>query len=147
MACICPVNLSKPGLSYNAEENTFQNRIRDWVVGAVDTVGLMAVAWIVRPALPYSLIRVLLYMTVPYLTASLSGSVYERKRRPDGGWGSVAICALSSVLFAAATACCDRLYDEGLALLWGAALLLLACCLTVNTLKWMREMEEPIWNL
>lgn len=33
MACICPVNLSKPGLSYNAEENNFQNRIRDWVVG------------------------------------------------------------------------------------------------------------------
>jgi len=33
MACICPVNLSKPGLSYNAAENTFQNRIRDWVVG------------------------------------------------------------------------------------------------------------------
>ena len=32
MACICPVNLSKPGLSYNAVENTFQNRIRDWVV-------------------------------------------------------------------------------------------------------------------
>ena len=32
MACICPVNLSKPGLSYNASENTFQNRIRDWVV-------------------------------------------------------------------------------------------------------------------
>ncbi len=33
MACICPVNLSKPGLSYNASENTFQNRIRDWMVG------------------------------------------------------------------------------------------------------------------
>ncbi len=33
LACICPVELSKPGLSYNAEENTFQNRIRDWVVG------------------------------------------------------------------------------------------------------------------
>ena len=33
MVCICPVNLSKPGLSYNAVENTFQNRIRDWVVG------------------------------------------------------------------------------------------------------------------
>lgn len=32
MTIICPVNLSKPGLSYNAEENTFQNRIRDWVV-------------------------------------------------------------------------------------------------------------------
>lgn len=32
LVCICPVNLSKPGLSYNAMENTFQNRIRDWVV-------------------------------------------------------------------------------------------------------------------
>jgi len=33
LACICPVNLSKPGLSYDAQENTFHNRIRDWVVG------------------------------------------------------------------------------------------------------------------
>ncbi|MCH5344636.1 MAG: DUF4317 domain-containing protein [Acetatifactor sp.] len=32
LTCICPVNLSKPGLSYNAEENNFQNRVRDWVV-------------------------------------------------------------------------------------------------------------------
>lgn len=32
LACICPVELSKPGLSYNPEENAFQNRIRDWVV-------------------------------------------------------------------------------------------------------------------
>lgn len=37
LACICPVNLSKPGLSYNAAENTFQNRIRDWVVGLPET--------------------------------------------------------------------------------------------------------------
>ncbi len=37
LACICPVNLSKPGLSYNAAENTFQNRIRDWVVGMPET--------------------------------------------------------------------------------------------------------------
>ncbi len=37
MACICPVNLSKPGLSYNPVENTFQNRIRDWVVAAPET--------------------------------------------------------------------------------------------------------------
>ena len=37
MACICPVNLSKPGLSYNAVENTFQNRIRDWVVSLPET--------------------------------------------------------------------------------------------------------------
>lgn len=37
LTCIGPVNLSKPGLSYNAVENTFRNRIRDWVVGLPDT--------------------------------------------------------------------------------------------------------------
>lgn len=37
LTCICPVNLSKPGLSYNAEENAFQNRIRDWVVDLPET--------------------------------------------------------------------------------------------------------------
>lgn len=37
MVSICPVNLSKPGLSYDAQENSFHNRIRDWVVGAPDT--------------------------------------------------------------------------------------------------------------
>lgn len=37
LACICPVELSKPGLSYNAAENTFQNRIRDWVVSLPET--------------------------------------------------------------------------------------------------------------
>ncbi len=37
LACICPVNLSKPGLSYNADENAFQNRIRDWVVAMPET--------------------------------------------------------------------------------------------------------------
>lgn len=40
LACICPVDLSKNGLSYNAEENTFQNRLRDWVVGMPDTAFL-----------------------------------------------------------------------------------------------------------
>ncbi|MCI6887295.1 MAG: DUF4317 domain-containing protein [Lachnospiraceae bacterium] len=33
MCCICPVDLSKPGLSYHELENTFSNRVRDWVVG------------------------------------------------------------------------------------------------------------------
>lgn len=33
LCSICPVDLSKPGLSYNEVENTFQNRVRDWVVG------------------------------------------------------------------------------------------------------------------
>lgn len=32
MCCVCPVNLSKPGLSYDAEANEFHNRIRDWIV-------------------------------------------------------------------------------------------------------------------
>ena len=33
LCSICPVDLSKPGLSYNELENLFQNRVRDWVVG------------------------------------------------------------------------------------------------------------------
>ena len=33
LCCICPVDLSKPGLSYNEVDNTFQTRTRDWVVG------------------------------------------------------------------------------------------------------------------
>ena len=37
LSCICPVALSKPGLSYFPEENAFQNRIRDWVVGMPET--------------------------------------------------------------------------------------------------------------
>ena len=36
LCCICPGDLSKPGLSYNELQNTFQNRTRDWVVGMPD---------------------------------------------------------------------------------------------------------------
>ncbi len=32
LAAICPVNLSKAGLSYDAESNRFGSRIRDWLV-------------------------------------------------------------------------------------------------------------------
>ena len=32
LCSICPVNLSKEGLCYNAETNSFENRIRDWIV-------------------------------------------------------------------------------------------------------------------
>lgn len=32
LCCICPVNLSKPGLSYDAAANQFHNRVRDWIV-------------------------------------------------------------------------------------------------------------------
>ena len=55
MACICPVNLSKPGLSYNAEENTFQNRIRDWVV-ALPEMGFLFPAFNDRSADLHSLL-------------------------------------------------------------------------------------------
>ena len=37
---ICPVSLSKAGLSYNAESNCIQDRIRDWVVDMPDKVFL-----------------------------------------------------------------------------------------------------------
>lgn len=32
LCSICPVTLSKPGLSYNAEENSIHNRVQDWIV-------------------------------------------------------------------------------------------------------------------
>lgn len=37
MCCICPVALSKPGLSYDTETNEFHNRVRDWVVNMPET--------------------------------------------------------------------------------------------------------------
>jgi hypothetical protein len=36
LCSLCPVNLSKPGLSYNEERNQIQKRIQDWVVGMPD---------------------------------------------------------------------------------------------------------------
>ena len=40
LCCICPVNLSKPGLSYHEEENKIANRNRDWVVDMPDAAFL-----------------------------------------------------------------------------------------------------------
>lgn len=40
LTSICPVNLSKPGLSYNPDDNLFVNRIRDWVVEMPETAML-----------------------------------------------------------------------------------------------------------
>lgn len=37
LCCICPVELSKPGLSFDDKENRFKNRFRDWVVKVPDT--------------------------------------------------------------------------------------------------------------
>ncbi len=36
LCSLCPVKLSKPGLSYNEETNQIQKRIQDWVVGVPD---------------------------------------------------------------------------------------------------------------
>ncbi len=37
IGCICPVKLSQPGLSFHDAENRIAPRIRDWVVGAVES--------------------------------------------------------------------------------------------------------------
>ncbi len=37
LCCICPVNLSKPGLSYDIQTNEFHNRVRDWIVEMPET--------------------------------------------------------------------------------------------------------------
>lgn len=36
LCCICPVKLSKPGLTYNGKDERMEERIRDWVVGMPD---------------------------------------------------------------------------------------------------------------
>lgn len=36
LCCICPVKLSKAGLSYDSEHNEVKDRIRDWIVGQPD---------------------------------------------------------------------------------------------------------------
>lgn len=36
LCSICPVSLSKPGLSYDTEKNNIKDRIREWVVGVPD---------------------------------------------------------------------------------------------------------------
>ena len=35
--CICPVNLSRPGISYNDKNRVFESSRRDWMVGDPDT--------------------------------------------------------------------------------------------------------------
>ncbi len=120
---------------------------RMFLVGAVETAGLLAVIWVVRPWFSYSLIRVFLYMMVPYLTASLSGSLYERRHRADNVWGSLLICLLSSFFFAAAPYCLSSLYEERLVIIWGAGFILLVLSLGASLRRWSFEMEEPVWSL
>lgn len=119
---------------------------RMFLLGVVDTIGLLVVIWVVRPMLSYSLIRVFLYMMVPYLTATLAGSYYEREQRPDTVMGSMAICLLSSVFFAAAPFICSPLYEERLTFLWAAAFILLALSLVSGMRGWICETEDVVWN-
>ena len=119
---------------------------RMFLVGLIDTIGLLFVIAAVRPYLAYSLIRAFLYMMVPYLTASFFGSLYERKRRRDAGLGSLVICLLSSVAFAALPFFVGHLYEESQTFIWLAAFLLLACGFTVNIREYLHEMEGTVWN-
>ena len=120
---------------------------RVFLVGAVDTTGLLIVICAIRPWLSYSLARVFLYMTVPFLCASFFGSLYERKHRADHGWGSIVICVLSSAFFAAAPFIYSRLYEEKLTVIWAAAFVFLICSLVISMRRWICEMEEPVWSL
>lgn len=119
---------------------------RMFLVGAVNTGGLLIVILIIQPFFSYSLIRVFLYMMVPYLTASWLGSIHERIRRTDHGLGSILICILSSVFFAAAPAFFGQLYEERLTVFWAVAFILTACSLAGNLREWTSNMEEVEWN-
>ena len=54
---------------------------RMFLLGAVNTVGLLLVVLLVRPVFSYSVIRVFLYIMVPYLTASWLGLLYGSGNR------------------------------------------------------------------
>ena len=119
---------------------------RLFLLGTVNTTGLLIVILIVRPCFSYSLLRVFLYMMVPYLTASWLGSVYERMHRMDQGLGSTMICLLSSGFFAAAPVFFSQLYEERVIVVWAAVFVLTVCSLAGNLREWTRNMEEPVWN-
>lgn len=119
---------------------------RMFLLGAVNTVGLLLVVLLVRPVFSYSVIRVFLYIMVPYLTASWLGLLYERMHRMDQGTGSTLICILSSAFFGIAPAFFSRLYEEPLTAFWAAAFIVTVCGLAGNLREWAGNMEEPIWN-
>ncbi|MBR3166055.1 MAG: hypothetical protein IKF16_07785 [Lachnospiraceae bacterium] len=119
---------------------------RAFLLGAINTAGLVIIILVVRHFYSYPVIRVFLYMMVPYLTAALLGSVFERRHRADQGWGSVLICILSSVVFASAPLVFRQLYEERLIVLWAAVFILMICGLTVCIWKSISGREEPVWS-
>lgn len=119
---------------------------RMFLVGLVNTAGLLAAILAVRPFLTYSLPRVFLYMMVPYLTASFLGSLYERKNRRDAGLGSLVICMLSSAVYAATPHFFSYLYEKSFTILWAAAFILLAGSFAFSMREYIHEMEDLVWN-
>lgn len=55
LCCICPVNLSKPGLSYNEHENCFASRRQDWLVDS-PLIGFLFPAFLDRSTDIHSLL-------------------------------------------------------------------------------------------
>ena len=119
---------------------------RIFLLGAINTAGLIIVIFAVRPFFLYSLSRTFLYMMVPYLTASLLGSLYERRYRETHGWGSALICILSSAIFASVSHFINPLYEEQMIVLWAAAFIITVCGLAVFLCKSISERGEPAWN-
>ena len=119
---------------------------RAFLLGVINTAGLVIIVLAVRPFYSYPVIRVFLYMMVPYLTAALLGSAYERRHRTDQGWGSIMICILSSVVFASVPLFFRQLYEERLIVLWAAVFILMICGLTVCIWKSISGREEPAWS-
>ncbi len=119
---------------------------RTFLLGVINTAGLMIIIPVITRFYAYPVLRIFLYMMVPYLTAAFLGSLYERKCRTDRGWGSVLICILSSVAFASVPLFFRQLYEERLLVLWAAVLILMICGLTVCIWKSISEKEEPVWS-
>lgn len=120
---------------------------RMFMVGAVETAGLLIVILLVRPWFAYSFRRIFLYMMVPYLSATLLGSLYERKNRSDNARGSIIICILSSAFFAVAPYCLSVLYEERFTIVWTVTFVLLVVSIGVSVRRWIWEMEGPVWSL
>jgi len=121
---------------------------RAFLLSAVNTAGLLIVILAVRPFFSYSTLRVFLYMMVPFLTASLLGSVYERRNRTGQEWGSVLICIFSSAFFAFAPIFFNQLYEERMTVLWAGGFIMMIGGLTVCIRKsiYTYKMGEPEWN-
>ena len=74
LGCVCPVKLSKPGLSYDDEAAAFHERVRDWIV-EMPSLGFLFPAFNDRQADLHSVL---------YLHKQAPGSEGEPGGRPAG---------------------------------------------------------------